>query len=136
MNNKDEITNLTQQVDWVSKEIMDYYILVNTIYTKSILQKYSYVKKIFLLPESFNNIFRNEKWIQTIDVVYCADYNEKNSDLKYNSDFYSLGADLVKMIDIVIKMLPPVGNIEEKLVTIDTILNDKKYCQGVVPYVH
>lgn len=138
MSNNQDI-KLVEEVDWVSDEIKDYYEILNQIYSKSILQKYSYVKKVHICPESFNNIFKSGKWINDLRIFFCANYIEKYQYEKYTKDseeFYNLGADTVRMLDIILKMLPPVGKIDEKMVLVNSIVNDKKYCDGTVKYTY
>jgi hypothetical protein len=125
-----------ENIEWGSDEIKNYYKLINIVYTKTILSRHPYVKKIEICPKSFNNIFKSEKWTFNLDVRACADFILKNEMEREGilNDF-SLGADINQILRTTFKMVPGYELIGDKHISPELELNTEGYCHGVIKYV-
>ena len=130
-----------EDIEWFSPEVKKFYELFNKLYTKVVMNKYPYVKKMFIDPESFNNVFleENRRWSEDVDVILCCDYNSEvydNAKLQ-GRDSAEMGGDMVKFMVDLVKMIPSSSEIlGETKIYPKLINNQTKYCKGVVQYHH
>jgi hypothetical protein len=128
-----------KNIEWVSPEIKNFYVLFNKLYTKVLMNKYPFIKKIYIDPESFNAIFLNDtgKWNEDVDVVTCCDYvsDEYDTSKLEGRGSGEMGTDSVKFMVDLIKMLPNSNEVlQGKKIYPRLINNVTEHCEGIVPY--
>ena len=118
---------------WESPEIEQFYKILNNVYVTLMTHKHPYIKKIYIDPISFNEIFLKEERWNDIKVVVCSDflsdeYNQRNKN-------WELGTDITSMMSDLVKMVPNNEILGERKIYPNLKLNFAEDCEGLVRYV-
>jgi hypothetical protein len=124
-----------ENFEWVSEDVEKFYNIVNLVYRKAILFRHPYVKKVEITKESFNDIFKTDKWLNNLDVIICADFIlmydlRRNSDNKNENE--SLGSEVNKLLRNTINIVPGNEIVGTKHISPNLLLNEKKYCENII----
>ena len=120
-------------MEWVSPEVKQFYKILNKVYTTILINHHPYVKKAYIVPESFNDIFLGEESkFNDVDVIVCVDFLSKQYDEVRKTR--SLGEDISSLMRELIKMVPNVEILQGRVIYAKVSINKKRYCEGLIPY--
>lgn len=118
-------------MEWVSSEVEMFYNMFNKVYSTLIMNKYPYVKKVFIDPISFNRVFVDiENTHNNVMVRMCADFLSE----KYDSSSGSLGTDTSQFMTDLLKMVPGNEILQGRKMYAYLELNWAGDCEGLIRY--
>jgi hypothetical protein len=120
-------------MEWVSPEVEQFYTIFNKVYTTLLSNNHSYLKKIYIVPESFNEVFMNDNRHNDVEVIACADFLSQDYNKRLNKD-KDLGTEISSMMIDLIKMVPNNEILKGRRIYPKLELNYNKDCEGLIEY--
>lgn len=124
----------------VSEELRNYFKIFNQSYVTILKAHHPYIKKLVVDEESFYEaVLNNVPWAE-FNIIACIEYSGKEyfdfrEKQKNEGKERGIGADSVEVALMLSKMLPNSEVLNGKVLLTRLLLNTKKYCEGVVPWV-
>jgi len=127
----------SKKVDWINPEVKSFYTLLNEVYSALLIQSFSYVKKVMIDPETFNDAFlKGDSWNNDVVVYVCADYTSKEyvEACKNNASSATLGSKVVTLMLSIPTLLPGKEIMGNRKLYPNLKNNTTVFCEGVIEY--